>query len=58
MVGILFVWSLFMLNIGITKPFKTYEEQVEILKNRGLIIKDVAAAKETGTSMNAKIAES
>ena len=47
-----------MLNIGITKPFKTYEEQVEILKNRGLIIKDVAAAKETGTSMNAKIAES
>lgn len=28
------------------KPFKTYEEQVEIIKNRGLIVEDEKFAKE------------
>lgn len=34
----------FKLNSGPTKPFRTLEQQLEILKGRGLIIKDKANA--------------
>lgn len=37
---------------GETKPFKTYEEQVALLKSRGLIISDEAEAKDILKRLN------
>jgi len=41
-----------MLNTGTTKPFETVNGQLEILQNRGLLVKDEAAAKEFLTRIN------
>jgi abortive infection bacteriophage resistance protein len=41
-----------MLNKGKTKEYKTYQEQVELLKSRGLIIKDEAWAADFLSRVN------
>ena len=33
------------MDLKIAKPFKTYEEQIELLKSRGLTIKDECFAR-------------
>ena len=44
MVGLLYLWRCFMAQE--IKPFKTIEEQISILKDRGLIIENEEYAKK------------
>ena len=41
-----------MLNTGVTKPYKTVKEQIEILRNRGLKIDNRATAEEVLKQIN------
>lgn len=50
MVGLLFLWGYFMAQD--VKPFRTIEEQIAILQNRGLIIDDEETARKSLANLN------
>jgi abortive infection bacteriophage resistance protein len=52
MAGILFAEECAMLNTGPTKEYKTYAEQVDLLRSRGLVVDDVDAATQFLSQVN------